>query len=86
MPRHFQTLLTSNICILFFPGPFPSLFLSSLCSGTNRDYWVNMRTQVSQWTRPYLRKAFRAQDLEIETFVAVLIRNDVLAKRCAFVR
>lgn len=45
-----------------------------------------MRTQVSQWTRPYLRKAFRAQDLEIETFVAVLIRNDVLAKRCAFVR
>jgi len=41
-----------------------------------------MRTQVSQWTPPYLRKAFRAQDLEIETFVAVLVRNDVLAKRC----
>ena len=40
-----------------------------------------MRTQVSQWTRPYLHKAFRAQDLEMETFVTVLVRNDVLAKR-----
>jgi hypothetical protein len=46
---------------------------------------VNMRTQVSQWTRPYLRRYFRAQDLEMETFVAVLVRNDVLAKRCVCV-
>ena len=49
--------------------------------GTNRDYWVNMRTYISQWTRPYLRRNFRAQDLEMETFVTVLIRNDVLARR-----
>lgn len=51
-------------------------------AGTNRDYWVNMRTYISQWTRPYLRKNFRNQDLEIDTFVTVLIHNDVLAKRC----
>ena len=40
-----------------------------------------MRTYISQWTRPYLRRNFRAQDLEMETFVTVLIRNDVLARR-----
>jgi hypothetical protein len=56
-------------------------------TGTNREYWVNMRTQISQWTRPYLRKNFRAQDLDMETFVLILLRYDVMAKRyvCAVV-
>jgi hypothetical protein len=40
-----------------------------------------MRTQISQWTRPYLRKNFRAQDLDLETFVLILLRYDVMAKR-----
>jgi hypothetical protein len=53
------------------------------CLGTNRDYWVNMRSYVSQWTRPYLRKNFRNQDLEVETFVTVLVLNDVFPKRYA---
>jgi hypothetical protein len=42
-----------------------------------------MRSYVSQWTRPYLRKNFRNQDLEVETFVTVLVLNDVFPKRYA---
>jgi hypothetical protein len=59
------------------------LLLIDVCTGTNRDYWVNMRSYVSQWTRPYLRKNFRNQDLEVETFVTVLVLNDVFPKRYA---
>ncbi len=51
-------------------------------SGTNKEFWVNMRNSISQWTRPYLANVFRAQDIEMDSFVAVLIRRDVFPKRC----
>ncbi|KAJ1439181.1 hypothetical protein B484DRAFT_186184 [Ochromonadaceae sp. CCMP2298] len=47
--------------------------------GTDREYFANMRTQVSQWVSPYASKLFRAQDLEMGTFVEVMLRYDVLA-------
>ena len=49
--------------------------------GTNRTYWVNMRTTLSQWARPYRKKTFRAQDIEVDTFVAILIRRDIFPRR-----
>lgn len=52
--------------------------------GTNREFFVNTRTKISQWTRPYHPRIFRSQDIEMDIFVQVLIRNDVFA-RCPFV-
>lgn len=49
--------------------------------GTNREFWVNQRNSISQWTRPYLPNVFRAQDIEVDSFVSVLIRRDVFPKR-----
>eukprot|EP01039_Chlorochromonas_danica_P000143 gene142-151_t len=48
--------------------------------GTNREFWVNLHTSISQWTRPYAPRIFRSQDIEIETFVQILIRKDIFAK------
>lgn len=49
--------------------------------GTNREFWVNNSTSISQWSRPYWPRIFRTQDIEIDTFVQILIRKDVFAKR-----
>lgn len=52
--------------------------------GTNREFWVNKRTQISQWSKPYTTRTFRAQDIELETFVQILIRKDVFPRRYFF--
>lgn len=48
--------------------------------GTNREFFVNMRTMISQWSRPFWPRTFRSQDLDMETFVQILIRHDVFPK------
>ncbi|KAJ1408447.1 hypothetical protein B484DRAFT_403523, partial [Ochromonadaceae sp. CCMP2298] len=48
-------------------------------TGPDRAYYVNMRTQHSQWVRPYLKRIFRAQDIELSTFVDIVLQKDVLA-------
>ena len=47
----------------------------------SRDYYVNMRTNICQWTRPYHQRVFRAQDIEIDAFVHVCMLYDVLPRR-----
>ena len=49
--------------------------------GTNREFWVNTKTNISQWTRPYHTRMFRIQDIEIETFVQILIHKDIFPYR-----
>jgi hypothetical protein len=49
--------------------------------GTNREFWVDKQASISQWTRPYRPHVFRSQDIEIETFVQILIQKDIFAKR-----
>lgn len=49
--------------------------------GTNREFWVNKQTQISQWSKPYTSRTFRSQDIELESFVQILIRKDVFPKR-----
>lgn len=46
-----------------------------------KEYWVNLRNSLSQWTKPYSAHIFRAQDIEMDSFVAVLLRRDVFPKR-----
>lgn len=53
---------------------------------TNREFWVNMRTSMSQWTRPFRKKLFRSQDLEMEYFIAIVIRHDIFPKRFGLIR
>lgn len=48
--------------------------------GTNREFWVNNVTTLSQWTRPYWPHIFRSQDIEMDTFVQILIQKDVFAR------
>ncbi|RYH29370.1 hypothetical protein EON65_08760 [archaeon] len=47
--------------------------------GTNREFWVNNITTLSQWTRPYWPHIFRSQDIEMDIFVQVLIQKDIFA-------
>ena len=49
--------------------------------GTNREFWVNKRTSISQWSKPYSSRTFRTQDIEIETFTQILIRKDIFPNR-----
>jgi hypothetical protein len=49
--------------------------------GTDREFWVNTKTTISQWTRPYFARLFRCQEIEIDIFIQILIRRDVFPKR-----
>jgi hypothetical protein len=49
--------------------------------GTGQPFYVNLRTSHTQWTRPYIPRIFRSQDIEKDTFVSILIRSDQFAKR-----
>lgn len=49
--------------------------------GTYREFWVNTKTNISQWTRPYRPRTFRTHDLEMACFVDILIHKDVFPKR-----
>lgn len=46
----------------------------------SREYYVNMRTSLCQWMRPYHQRVFHAQDIEVDTFVNMCIQYDVLAR------
>lgn len=52
--------------------------------GTNRAFWVNQRTLMSQWTKPYSPRVFRSNDIEMDVFVQILIRRDIFPKRLCF--
>lgn len=49
--------------------------------GTNREFWVNLDTAISQWVRPYYENTFRSQDIELDAFVYIVIRFDLMARR-----
>jgi hypothetical protein len=49
--------------------------------GTNREFWVNTKTSISQWTRPYYPRIFRCQEIEVDIFIQILIRRDVFPNR-----
>jgi hypothetical protein len=36
---------------------------------------------VFQWSRPYFPRIFRCQEIEVDTFIQILIRKDVFPKR-----
>ena len=47
---------------------------------TKRPYYINLRTQLSQWTRPYYNHTFRANDIEFNSFAHVIIDHDILPR------
>ena len=48
---------------------------------TFRDYYLNTKTGMTQWTRPYHQKTFNAPDIEIEAFIAIIMYRDILSSR-----
>jgi hypothetical protein len=46
-----------------------------------KSFFVHLRTLHTQWTRPYIPKMFRSQEIELDTFIAILVQRDVFAKR-----
>ncbi len=52
--------------------------------GTNREFWVNTKTNISQWTRPFHARMFRIQDIEMDSFVQIMIRKDLFPHRFVF--
>lgn len=49
--------------------------------GTNREFFYNTKTNISQWTRPYHARMFRIQDIEMDSFVQIMIRKDLFPQR-----
>ncbi len=47
---------------------------------TKRPYYVNLRTQLSQWTRPFFNHTFRANDIEFNSFAHVIMDHDTLPR------
>lgn len=48
--------------------------------GTNREFFVNMRTGISQWSRPFWPRTFHNHDLDMDTFVQILVRYDMFPR------
>ncbi len=44
-----------------------------------RNYYMNIRTGLSQWIRPYMYNTFRANDIEYNSFAHVLMEYDVMS-------
>jgi hypothetical protein len=61
-------------------GLVPSSGIHKTLLGTNREFFVNMRTMISQWTRPFWPRTFRQQDIDMDIFVQILIRYDVFPR------
>eukprot|EP01035_Chromulina_nebulosa_P017264 gene17264-22796_t len=45
---------------------------------TNLPYYVNVSTSQSQWTPPYRNRSYYSQEIEMDSFVTVVILNDLL--------
>lgn len=50
---------------------------------TFREYFVNVSSGMSQWTRPYQKQTFYSHDIEIDAFVMKMLYHDVLFNRLA---
>lgn len=53
---------------------------NSIRNGSNREFWVNLETSISQWVRPYYDHTFRSQDIEIEAFVYIVLKFDLIPR------
>ncbi len=42
-------------------------------------FYVNTRTQLAQWRKPYEPHTFRAKDIEYDTFLHIMISKNILA-------
>ena len=41
-------------------------------------YYLNMKTSLSQWAKPYIDSTFRAHDIEYDAFINIMIQKDIL--------
>jgi hypothetical protein len=48
--------------------------------GTNREFFVNTKTMISQWTRPFFARTYRSQDIDADSFIQVIILHDVFPR------
>lgn len=46
---------------------------------TEIPYYYNTKVGLTQWAKPYRSSTFRARDIEFDTFLSVIIQNDLLA-------
>lgn len=44
-------------------------------------YYVNLKTKKTQWTRPYHERTFFSNDIEIDAFIAIILKYDIFANR-----
>jgi hypothetical protein len=49
-----------------------------------RDYYVDLKTGATQWTRPYHERTYYSHDLELESFVAIMVQRDLFMLRYVF--
>lgn len=53
---------------------------SLLTSKGDIPYYVNCKTLVTQWQRPYHQRTFRTIDIELHTFISIILRHNILAR------
>jgi hypothetical protein len=44
-----------------------------------RYYYVNAKSKRTQWTRPYHERTFYSSEIEVDAFIAIVLKHDILA-------
>ena len=44
-----------------------------------RYYYVNLKNKRTQWTRPYHERTFFCSEIEIDAFITIVLKHDILA-------
>lgn len=50
-----------------------------LDDATNRHFYINKIDKKAQWTRPFHQRNFRNREIELDTFIKVILKFDLLA-------
>ncbi len=53
---------------------------ASVRKPTYKDFYVNLKSSVTQWTLPYHLRTFSNADIEIESFISQLLQRDVFSR------
>jgi hypothetical protein len=53
---------------------------ASVRKATFKDFYINLKTGVTQWTLPYKLNTFSNCDIEVEAFVSQLLQRDVFSR------
>ena len=59
-------------------------YWSTAQTTTGKIFYINNKTNRTQWTQPYRERTFRSNDVEEEAFISIALQRNLLSNRCVF--